>query len=137
MSKTLMPARPIADQEEVQANRQARSNREAILQTITDLSDHNKMASRSRIAELTGLKMSIVDDHVDRLKNDGMIRALYNGVFEPVDQTPDRNVSSTSLSRGRLKIEIGDDICTNLTPREQLALAKQLAGVLMAFGMMR
>lgn len=114
----------------------AKGSRDAVLQCIYDLSEHNKPASRGRIAEFTGLKMSIVDDHVSRLKADGLIRPTHTnaGVYEPIDQTADRNVSTTSLSRGRLKIEIGDDVCENLTPREQLALAKQLAGILLVFG---
>jgi len=41
-------------------------------------------------------------------------------------------VSTTALPMGRLRIEIGDDM-TDLTPREALALAKQMAGVILAF----
>ena len=117
--------------------RVTKTNRELVYQCLVDLNEHNKMASRQRISQITGLKLSIVDDHIDRLKNEGLVHSLYAGVFEPVDQTPDRNISTTSLSQGRLKIEIGDDVCTNLTPREQLSLAKQLAGVLLAFGSVR
>lgn len=109
-----------------------RKNREIVLQTIIDLCEHNQGASRSRIVELTGLKMTTVDEQVDWLKTNGLVRALMPGLFEPIDQTDDRLVSTTSLPRGRLKVEVGDEVLT-LTPREALALAKQMAGVLLAF----
>lgn len=109
-----------------------RKNKEIVLQTIVDLCEHNQGASRVRIVELTGLKMSTVDEQVDRLKTDGLIRALYNGVYEPVDQTEDRAISTTSLPRGRMKLEIGDHVI-DLTPRECMAIAKQFAGTLLAF----
>lgn len=109
-----------------------RKNKEIVLQTIVDLCEHNQGASRIRIVELTGLKMSTVDEQIDRLKTDGLIRPLYNGVYEPVDQTEDRPISTTSLPRGRMKLEIGDHVI-DLTPRECLAIAKQFAGTLFAF----
>jgi len=113
----------------------SRTTRETILQIIVDLCEHNLVASRIRIAEMSGLPMTIVDEHIKNLKTDGLIRALYAGCYEPVDQTLDRPVSTTTLSRGRMKLEIGDDVITNLTPREAFALAKQLAGLLVVFGL--
>lgn len=109
-----------------------RKNREIVLQTIVDLCEHNHAASRARVVEISGLKMTAVDEQVDRLLVDGLIRRVSNGLFEPVDQTIDRAVSTTSLARGRMKVEVGDEILT-LTPREAFALAKQMAGVLLAF----
>ena len=109
-------------------------NREIILKVITDLTEHGHQASRRRIVEVTGLSMGIVDDHISRLREDGVIRSLYAGLFELVDTTPDRAVSVTALPRGQLKVEVGDDVCEALTPREALALAKLLAGVVLAFG---
>lgn len=107
-------------------------NREIVLQCIIDICGHGGYASRAKIVELTGLKMTSVDDQIDRLKMDGLIRPLYSGIFEPVDQTEDRCVSMTTLPFGRTKIEVGEEIL-ELTPREAFALAKQLAGVLLAF----
>ncbi len=134
MKQPKTPAAQAVKDGEVALSQVTRTNRQAILQCIVDLTDHNQAAARSRIIELTGLKGSIVDDHIDRLKNDNLIRTLYPGVYEPVDQTPDRAVSVTSLNHGRLKLEIGDDVVTDLTPREALALGKLLAGNLLAFG---
>ena len=107
-------------------------NRDIVLQCIIDICAHNGYASRAKIVELTSLRMTAVDEQIDRLKTDGLIRPLYNGVFEPVDQTEDRCVSTTTLPFGRTKVEVGDQLL-ELTPREAFALAKQLAGNLLAF----
>lgn len=109
-----------------------RKNKEIVFQVIADLCEHNQGASRARIVELTHLKMTTVDEQVKRLKEDGRIRALFNGVFEPIDTTEDRPVSGTSMPRGRMKLEVGD-VVLDLTPREWLAIAKLSAGTLLAF----
>ena len=109
-------------------------NRETVLKAITDLTEHGHQASRRRIADETGLKMMVVDDHIGRLRDDGLIRSLYAGVFELVDTTPDRPISVTAMPRGSFKIEVGDDVCESLTPREALALSKLLGGVALCFG---
>ena len=109
-----------------------RQNSEIVLRTITDLCDHNQGASRQRIVELTGLKMATVDDQIESLKTKGLIRSLYAGVYEPIDQQEDRLISTTSLPRGRMKLEVGD-VVLDLTPRESLSIAKQFAGTLLAF----
>lgn len=118
--KTTTPAEPI------------RKNREIVLQCITDLCEHNQGASRIRIIAITGLKPATVDEQVERLKDDGLIRALYAGVYEPIDTLEDRAISTTALPRGRMKLEVGD-VVLDLTPRECLAIAKQFAGTLLAF----
>jgi hypothetical protein len=41
-------------------------------------------------------------------------------------------VSATILPKGRYKIEVGDDL-VELSPREGFALAKLLAGLMLAF----
>jgi len=117
---------------ETPVNPPVRRNRDIVLQCIIDVCGHGGYASRAKIVELTQLKMTAVDEQIDRLKSDGLIRPLYNGVFEPVDQTEDRCVSTTALPFGRTKIEVGEEMLS-LTPREAFALAKQLAGVLLAF----
>jgi len=113
-----------------------RANKQIVLQAVTSLTEHNQAASRHRVIEISGLAMPIVDATLKELRAEGLIRAVANGYYEPIDQTVDRPVSTTSLPHGRLKLEIGDDVVTNLTPREALALSKQLAGLLFAFGAM-
>lgn len=111
---------------------QPRSNREAVLAAINTICDHREAASRAQIVSMTGVKMGIVDEHVKNLKDAGLIRMINPGFYCPVDQEPDRPVSTTNLPRGRLKIEVGDHLL-DLNPREAFSLAKQLAGLLLAF----
>lgn len=108
------------------------SNRAVVLQAILDLCASNRHASRGAIVEVTGLKLGIVDEHVKTLKEDGQIRAVIPGVFEPVETSPDRAVSGTVVPSGRFKLEIGDT-CLDLTLREARAVAMVTAGA-MALG---
>lgn len=116
------------------ANDQPRTNKQRILQAILDMTEHAQPASRQRVIEETGIKAAIVDETIKVLRNDGLIRVVANGYYEYIDQAIDRPVSTTSLPHGRMKLEIGDDVVADLTPREALALAKQLSGLLLAFG---
>lgn len=108
-------------------------SQEIVLRAIIDLFDHSQYAYRQRLHEITHLSLSQVDEAVKGLREKQLIRTTTPGYFEPIDQTIDRLVSSTSLPLGRVRLEIGDDVCTDLTPREQFAVAKQTAGVLWAF----
>ncbi len=106
------------------------SNRMVVLQTIVDLCAANRQASRRAICDCTDLPMTIVDDHVKNLKDDGLIRLVVNGIFEPVEQAPDRAVSGTMVPNGRYKLEVGDT-CLDLTLREARAVAVATGGVLL------
>jgi hypothetical protein len=91
----------------------SKEHRENIYQAVVDLHNRNLKASRQLIADLTGLKLSIVDDHLGTLKTLGRIRTLYAGVFEPVIEfTLDRAISVTRLPGSLVKLELGDEIVT-------------------------
>lgn len=109
-----------------------RSNRESVKCAIETICEHRDSASRAQIVSMTGLKMQIVDEHVKNLKTDGLIAMLTPGFYCTVDQEIDRIVSTSMLPRGRVKIEAGDAVL-DLNPREAFALAKMLAGALLAF----
>ena len=109
-----------------------KSNRDTVLAAINTICDHREAASRPMLVSMTGLRMQVVDEQVKVLKERGLIRMANAGFYIPVDQSPDRAVSTTSLPQGRLKVEVGDDLL-NLNPREAFNLAKQLAGLLLAF----
>ena len=111
-----------------------RTNSETIFQTIVDLRGVNRVATRQVIAELTNLKMSIVDDHIKRMKDDGRIRMVVNGVFEPVEaDKEDRAVSATFMPNGRVKLEIGDNVL-DLSMREGRMAGLALGGIGLQFG---
>jgi hypothetical protein len=109
------------------------SNREKILAAIKDLNDSGKSASRFAICRATGLKMSLVDDHVKKLKANGDIELVVNGVFQPVDKVQDRAVSATLVPGGGCVVEIGDTVL-RLTLREGRHLGLLLGGFGMQFG---
>ncbi len=106
-----------------------RTNRQIVLETITELCERGQSASRASVVRLSGLKATIVDERIKDLKAQNLIRCDVPGFYEPVDQTVDRPVSTTSMPFGRLKIEIGDFL-VELTPREAVRLAEQVAGQL-------
>lgn len=112
---------------------QARTSRQIVLQAITTICEHNAYANRASVTRLSGLSQVIVDDHIKKLKADDIIRMDVPGFYYPVDQSVDRIISTTSMPLGRLKVEVGDNLL-DLNPREAFALAKLMAGQLLAFG---
>lgn len=95
---------------------------------IEDLRAKGQIASRQVLAEVTGLKLTTVDDHVKRMVEDGRLRRPLPGVVEIVDYFPEaRPVSLTVMPNGLAKIDIGD-ICVAVSPQERRALAGLLQG---------
>jgi hypothetical protein len=110
---------------------------EEIRAAMRDLRDRQRVCTRQVLAELTGLKLSIVDDHVKRMKDDGTIRMVVHGVFELVDEVQeDRPVSATYLPNGRVKVEVGDELM-ELSLREARALGMAVGGTCIQFSNVR
>lgn len=100
---------------------------------MRDLADRGRVCTRQVLSEITGLKLSIVDDHIKRMKDEGSARMVVNGVFELVDEVAeDRPVSATYLPNGRVKVEIGDELL-DLTLREARALGMAVSGTFLQF----
>jgi hypothetical protein len=117
--------------------RKARVSGETVYQAIVDLCAVKRKASRQAIAELTHLKVATVSDHIHRLKMDGRIRMIYNGVFEPTEVLPpDQPVGVLDLLDGRIKIERGDDVLT-LTIGEWRRIGEFAHGAATQAGRMR
>lgn len=110
------------------------SNASQVVQdTVLDLHNTGRPAHRETIAEVTGLKLSIVDDHLKRLTADGRLKRVERGVYVPVPPPrEDRPVSNTMLPDGTCKIEVGDDMMT-LTMREARMLASVIGGITLQF----
>lgn len=99
-----------------------------ILDTIEGLHQQGQVATRELLVDLTGYKMTIIDDHVSRMIENGRLRRLRAGVFSPVAAMPEpRPVSVTDLADGTSIIEIGD-VVLHLWPRERRSLASRLVG---------
>jgi hypothetical protein len=104
------------------------TNRQRTYQTILDLHHAGKPAARQLIATILNEKLSVVDEAVKRLREDGLVRTVVPGILEPVAQfPPDRPISRTTLPDGRTKIEM-DDFLIELTPHEAQVLGKMLMG---------
>lgn len=106
---------------------------EVIYQAIMDLTGTNRAASRQIISNMTGLKMSIVDDHIKRMKDDGKLRMVVNGVYEPSEEFKEDRPVSMTFYKGGCKLEIGD-VCIELTMREARNVSLASGGVGLQFG---
>lgn len=107
----------------------ARTTRQIICDVIQELHQQGQVITREVLRDLTGLRWTIIDDHVSRMINeDGTLRRVRAGVFLPVTPMPEpRAVSVTDLPDGTSIIEIGEMVA-RLYPMERRALANRLAG---------
>lgn len=107
-----------------------RSTTDAILDAALELHQQEQPITREAVAQLTGLKMTVVDDRLSTLVDNGQLMRVQRGIYLPAPVYEDaRAISRTLLPDGRSKIEIGDCLLT-LTPKEERMLASLLAGPL-------
>lgn len=99
-----------------------------IYQAVVDIRVAGRQATRALIAERTGMKLAVVDDHVKTLCDDGKLRKVVPGVVEPADVFPmNRPVSKTVLAEGGILLEVGD-MEMMLTPGEARVVGLALHG---------
>lgn len=109
----------------------SRSSTQVVLHAVQDLHAQEQIVTRETLAEVTGLKLSIVDDRLSALVDDMMVMRVQRGVYVPAEQYPPaRVISKMLLPDGTVKIDIGDQVLT-LTPREDRMLAALQAGVML------
>ncbi|MFN7155224.1 MAG: hypothetical protein ACK4OE_16185 [Acidovorax sp.] len=95
---------------------------------LMDLRAQGQIATRQVVAQVTGLKLVTVDDHLTRMVEDGDLRRPVAGVVEIVEKLPPpRAVSMTHSPEGPSKLEIGDT-CIDIWPQERRMLANLLLG---------
>ena len=110
-----------------------RTTKQQILDAIHDLHNAEQLVTREALQEVTGLKLTIIDDRVAVLVDDGAVIRKGRGVFVPaIQHPPARPISKTVMPDGMVKIEIGDDVIS-LTPREDRTLASIQAGTAVQF----
>ena len=110
-----------------------RTTKQQILDAVQDLHNQEQMVTREALRELTGLTLTIIDDRLATLVDDGELIRKSRGVFVPaVIHPPARPISKTVMPDGLVKIEIGDEVLT-LTPREDRTLAGVQAGAALQF----
>lgn len=99
-----------------------------IWDAILELHGQDQVITRELLRDMTGLKLPIIDDHVNRMIERCELRRLRAGVFALFQPHPEaRPISVTVLADGRAKMEIGD-ICLELWPKERRMLAGLLVG---------
>jgi hypothetical protein len=105
-----------------------KSTTEIVLQAVQDLHAKEQIVTRETLAEVTNFKLTVIDDRIGTLVDDGLVHRVQRGVFVPAEQHPPaRPISKTILPNGMVKIEIGDEVLT-LTPRESRMLAELSVG---------
>lgn len=110
-----------------------RTTKQQIFDAVQDMHNQEQMVTREALQEVTGLKLTIIDDRLSTLVDNGELIRKKRGVFVPaVQHPPARPISKTVMPDGTVKIEIGDDVLT-LTPREDRLLAGVQAGAALQF----
>lgn len=99
-----------------------------ILEAIQDLYASEQMVTREVLADITGLKLTVIDDRLGYLLDNGKIRRVQRGVFVPMEQhRPARPISRTLCPDGTTVLEVGDTVFI-LSPRESRMLGELMAG---------
>lgn len=102
------------------------STTELVYDAIVELHALEQIITREALADHLNLKLSIIDDKLKTLANDGLIARIQRGVYVPVEKyPPTRPISHTELPDGTVILDIGDDVL-KLTPREARTLAVML-----------
>lgn len=121
-----MQAVGVKDEE---AKIQAVSTAQQVFDAVRDLREADQIATRDTVADLTGLKMSIVDDRLRYLVDEGRLRRLIRGVYELTEVFPAPRICWAGIMQsGRVKLEIGNDVTLDLTPSEARAISRILGG---------
>jgi hypothetical protein len=113
-----------------------RSNAQVVLEAIEDLHAQEQIVTRTTLADLTSLQLSIIDDRLSYLVDTGQIIRVQRGVFVPaVRHRTARMMTKTVLPDGTVSIEIGNATTTvlTLTPREARNLGNLLIGEAMQY----
>ena len=110
------------------AAKPTRSTAEIVFEAIQDLFAREQIVTRETLAELTGLKLTTIDDRLGYLLDNGKIRRVQRGVFVPLEQhKPARPISRTLCPDGTTVLEVGDTVMI-LSPRESRMIGELMAG---------
>lgn len=110
-----------------------RSTAEIVLEAIQDLHAREQIVTREILSELTGLKLTTIDDRLGHLVDTGKIRRVQRGVFVPLEQhRPARPISRTLCPDGTTVLEVGDTVMI-LSPRESRMLGEVMTGAAQQF----
>jgi len=121
---------------EDEAHRNRRLSSALVLETIRGIHISGRIATRPVVADVLGVAVGRLDEHVKYLLELGLLRRLNPGVYEPADVLPhSKPVSLTHLPDGRMKLDVGE-VCIEMTPPECRAIASMLLGAAFDFNLM-
>lgn len=110
------------------AAKPTKTSAEIVLEAVQDLYAREQLVTRETLAELTGLKLTTIDDRLGYLLDNGKIRRVQRGVFVPLEQhKPARPISRTLCPDGTTVLEVGDTVMI-LSPRESRMIGELMAG---------
>ncbi len=113
---------------------QEKTTGQIIWDTMHLMRQHGQEISRQRLMELTGLKYTLIDDHVSRWIEEGRLRRVVDGVYEfPAPEPEPRPVLFTDLPDGTTIIEVGEQIL-QVSRWELHAISLRSAGNSIQFG---
>lgn len=108
------------------------SSTQAVLDAVCELWRMEQPATRETVAEITGLKLSTVDDRLGFLVDEEKLKRVLRGHYIPVINHPKaRNISKEILEDGTVLYEFSSDTGSTvlkLTPKEDRTLAALTAG---------
>ncbi len=97
-------------------------------QVITDIHNAGRIPTREVIADALNVPVGKIDEHVKNLVNEGHIRRVSAGVYEPIFKPrQSRPVSVKRLLTGMVEVSVGNDRMS-LTPDEERLLAASITG---------
>ena len=103
-----------------------------VFEAIRQIHDAGGEPTRERIHQITGLKLSTVDDRIKVLRGEGMI-AMAKQCYRPVHaHAPARDVIIAHLNNGMTMLEVGPYVL-HLVPAEAHRVAQGLAGKAMEY----
>lgn len=109
------------------------TNRQRVLDAVTDLHNQEQIVTRETLSNVLDLKMSIIDDNLTLLANDGSIYRVQRGVYVPtIEHKPARVITKSPLNDGSVVLEI-DRLVLILTPKEARELGKLMMGDAMQY----
>lgn len=104
------------------------SSSQKVMDAVKELARLEQVATRENVAELTGLTLTVVDDRLKVLTDDGKLRRVLKGIYTIAISYPEpRAITVTEIPDGWVTVDVGDQTLV-LSPKEARMLGRALAG---------
>lgn len=110
-------------------NHTSRTDRKTVLEAALELQEAGTPITPRTLKDWTGLRPSIINDHIKQLHFDGALERVERGVYAVVKAPPPlRPLSLTAVAGGGVLLEVGDSV-VDLQPGELQSLRFLLSGI--------